>query len=386
MAHHDPSRVVNYGAYGVILSPALPNDPPYENDPHSMITKVFYRKEDYDALRKKEKRLAKILGVNEEGYRTQSYERTWRMRNLPERAQDLLAEQQNEEIKNDQSMYAVRMLHLGSSVSSLRASPDALDRFRTCSISSLIKAIQKSYRTLASLARHHSLPGDIHPGNVLVYMAPPYVDFSLIDYDRFSTYQEFKQEYQAGRRDLYGGPEIYSLLPEELRTDPWILRAYQGRFLNNRYVEAHYPAGQWDRLLREAAEGHGDKPIPLSTQDSFLLSGVLLDLLYRAFPPSSSILSPQEDKSLRATVEVLEEGFRITDRIGPDEMVSRLQRIGDRTNKEENTRSDQPNQPTRKNQTTRNKNQNRCTVSGGRMRRNKRHSSKTRIISRKGRR
>lgn len=171
MANHESSRVVNYGAFGIVLSPALPNDPPYENDPHSMITKVFYHKEDYDALRKKKKRLAKILGVNEEGYRFQPYERTWQRRNLPSRAQELLSE----EVENDEKtpFYGVRMLHMGTSVATLRVSPEGLASLRTCSMDAIVTAVQKVYRTLRALAQHHTLHGDIHAGNILVYLAPP---------------------------------------------------------------------------------------------------------------------------------------------------------------------------------------------------------------------
>lgn len=400
MADHNSSRVVNYGAYGLILSPALPNDPPYENDPHSMITKVFYRKEDYDALRQKERRLAKILGVKEEGYRFQPYERTFRTRNLPSKAQEILADEADEadeaDANQNQSFSAVRMLHLGTSVSALKGSPEGLEKLRSCSTVSLVAAIQKVYQTLASLAQHRTLHGDVHSGNVLFYLAPPYCDLSLIDYDRFSTYDEFRKEYEQGRRDIYGGPEIYSLLPEGLREDPWILRSYLGRFLNHRYVDRHYPKGEWAKRVQEVMTSHGDKPVSLHTADSFLLSSILLDLLYRVYPflesnassSSSSSLPPQEERALRDMVDVLEEGFRLTGRIGPDEIVTQLQRIKNRLegkNQEEQKQKNQENkkacQKSKKNQENKG-----CAVMGGAKRRRTQKRSKRRIISRKGRR
>jgi len=400
MADHNSSRVVNYGAYGLILSPALPNDPPYENDPHSMITKVFYRKEDYDALRQKEKRLAKILGVKEEGYRFQPYERTFRTRNLPSKAQEILANETDvNQNQQNHTFSAVRMLHLGTSVSALKGSPEALEKLRSCSTVSLVAAIQKVYQTLAALAQHRTLHGDVHPGNVLFYLAPPYCDLSLIDYDRFSTYDEFRKEYQQGRRDIYGGPEVYSLLPEGLREDSWILRSYLGRFLHHRYVDRHYPKGEWAKQVQEAMTSHSNKPVSLHTVDSFLLSSILLDLLYRVYPflesdaspASPASLPPQEERALRDMVGVLEEGFRLTGRIGPEEIVTRLQRIKNRLegkNQEEQKNQTQENKQGMNQKQGKNQENKGCAVMGGAKRRQSRKQkrSKRRIISRKGRR
>lgn len=181
-----------------------------------------------------------------------------------------------------------------------------------------------------------------------------------------------------------------SLISEAQRDDPWILRAYLGRFLNNRYVDRIYPSGELDRRIREVATAHGDKPIPFHTVDSFLLSPILLDLLYRVYPfledsldSAPSSLSSQERQALRDMVEVLEEGFRFSPlRIGPEEIVTRLQRILCRLKGEPNHNRRQKNQE-------KNQEKNRCVVSGGRTRRKnktKRRTTKTRIISRKGRR
>lgn len=405
-------RVLNLGTYGVVLSPALQNEPPYENDPLGQITKVFYHKKDYDILLKKRKKLAKILGTDNEGYRFETYEREWLGRNFPPKAYRLLSEAANE--NRDHSFtrfYPIRMTHLGTSIQTLRKGELA-----RCDVAHLLAAIKKIFHVLGKLAEHHTLHGDIHNGNLLVYMAPPFCDISLIDYDLFETYDEMKKAYADGRNRMYGPPESYFLLEPHLRPplsvnrisnhnenkennenkeDDHPLQVYFARFYNNEYIQTLYPDIQTlEDQIRQAILAHGDKPIHYSQMDSFLASAVFLHLLYRTYPflkrqgnqprQNSTSLSPQEEQAIQDTVEVLIQGFSFSSarRLGPDDIVARLQRILSRLRGQKTPPSLTPSSPSLTPSCPKNKNKNGCILSGGTRKRAKKMKKTRRVKQR----
>ena len=160
-----------------------------------------------------------------------------------------------------------------------------------------------------------------------------------------------------------------------------MLDAYCNRLYTNDYVRAHYPEIKtFKTQIKRAILAHGGKSVHYSQMDSFLASAVFLHHLYLTYPflkrqnnqPSGS-LSPQEEKAIRDTVEILEQGFSFSaaGRLGPDEIVTRLQRILSRLD-------GQKTPPSASNSCTKNKNKNRCSVSGGTRKRSKR--TKTRRI------
>lgn len=385
------SRVIDLGAYGVAMSPALQNEPPYENDPRSLVTKIFYRKKDYDALREKKKRLSKILGTTEEGYTFQTYERQFRGRNLPPKVYRLLSNELslNEHGNRphnytDTVFYPIRMSHLGIAVSSLKGK-----ELLACDVLHVLTSIKKIYKTLATLAKHRTIHGDIHGGNILVYIEPPFCDMSLIDYDGFESYDEIKTAYHEGRDFMYGPPETYLLIQPHLRPplqtnqtnqknqeekENGIIHAYASRFYYNDYVRMNYPTIQdMEKRLLDAIQAHGEKAIPFHHMDSFLLAPVLLGLLYRTYPflkGDYSNVQPTEEKAIRKTKDILEQGFSFSSshRLGPEETVQRLEHIICRL-KNRNTDSDTNTHTKTKRNTE--KNRNGCTVSGGSRRRNK---------------
>ena len=366
MASTTPS-VIDLGGFGVVLSPALQNEPPYDNDPRSYITKIFYHKKDYDDILKKRKRLSAILGVNEEGYQFQTYEREWRGRNFPKRALRLITNQlsvnqpDNEDVNvTNEIFYPIRMLHLGKSLGDV-----PVNELRSCDVKSILAAIMKVYQTLRQLARHHSIHGDVHRGNVLVYLAPPFCDMSVIDYDRFQSYDEMKKSYKEGRTDMYGAPESYYLIQPHLRSyeekenDP--IKAYVSRFHRNEYVQTIYPTIQeFEQRVRQAIQSHGDKPIPFHHMDSFLMSAILLDLLYRTYPfLKGNLNASSEETAIRKAKDILEQGFNLQSlhRLGPEEIVKQLQQVIHRL---EPSLLEQPkNQTDRNGNRTRNNNRNR---------------------------
>ena len=423
---------IDLGGYGVVVYPALPNDPPYENDPHSYVTKIFYRKKDYDDLRKKKKRLAKILGKNE-GYQFLTYEREWLGRNLPPKVYQLLKEELNEsneanESKNrrDHRFYPIRMLHLGSTLQAIRASPQQTMNAQSCSAEHVLAAILHVCETVAALAAHHTAHGDIHAENLLIYLAPPFCDMTLIDYDLFETHEEVKSAYQEGRNYLYGPPEVYTLLTPSVQADPNLLRFYCARLYRNQWLHRRYPRLQdFQSAVEAAIQEHGDRPVSLHEMDSFPLSLLLLDILTTLYPSLLEHSHPM--RALHDATDILEQGASLSsaNRLGPDELVKQLRRIlarlkgtgknQENQTKKNQTRKNQENQTrenqtkknqtkknqenqTRKNQTKKNqenqtrKNQTKknqenqtrknCVISGGK-RRQRKGTSKTTNISRR---
>lgn len=376
-------KVINTGAYGMVLSPALQNEPPYENDPQGLITKVFYRKQDYDIILQKQEKLANILGKMNDGYRFEIYEREWQGRNFPPRAQRLLKEAINENgdvpYNSSTRFYPIRMPHLGTSLQSIRG-----EELASCQVSDLLTAIKKIYQVLGKLAEHRTLHGDIHSGNILVYQAGSFCDMFLIDYDLFETYDEHKKAYAEGRNYLYGPPESYYLLEPHLRPPVSVsnhqdenkeeinmLDAYVTKIYNNDYVRAHYPEIEtFKTQIKRAILAHGGKSVHYSQMDSFLASAIFLHLLYLTYPflkqrnnqPSGS-LSPQEEKAIRDTVEILAQGFSFSSagRLGPDEIVTRLQRVLSRLHGQKTP----PPSASNSCSTNKSKKKKNCIVSGG---------------------
>lgn len=394
MAHTNHHQV-DLGGYGVVIHPALPNDPPYENDPQSYVTKIFYHKKDYNDLRRKKKRLAKILGKNE-GYQFLTYERKWLGRNLPPRVFRLLEEELNESNTNlrNTRFYPIRMLHLGHTLQAIRASPEQMMNAQACSVKHLLVALLHVCETVATLAAHQAVHGDIHAENLLIYLAPPFCDMTLIDYDLFETHEEVKNAYQEGRNYLYGPPEIAHLVTPSVQADPTLLRFYCARLYRSTWLHRQYPRLQdLQHAVEVAIQEHGDRPVSLDQMDSFPLSLLLLDVITTFYPllldPVS--VSDPDMKALRDTMAVLERGALLSsaNRMGPDELVKEIRRILARiTPSSEENQKNQENQ-TRKNQTRKNqenqtRKNNHCVVSGGKQKRAKR-PNKTMNISRRDR-
>lgn len=349
MTSSSNSRILNTGSFGVVLSPALQNDPPYNNDPHSYVTKIFYNKEDYNDIRKKRKKLTKILGRNNEGYQFQPYEKVWKGKNLPKNAYELLTNSLNNSDKSinsakNRTFYPIRMLHLGHSIQSVKISPELTSQFRQCEINHVISSIKKLFETLTKLSIHHTIHGDIHSQNILIYMAGTFCEMNLIDYDLFESYDELKDAYQVKGRDyIYGPPEVYHLvlphkrnISEEKNQEESVIRQYVARMTGSLHFQKTYSSQKvLEEQVRKAIDHHGNALIHYNHIDSFMLCSVLLDLLYYMYPfllnknTNSSIWSEQDKEDLNKVKTILESGVTLYSqrRKGPSDIQKDIQRI-----------------------------------------------------------
>ncbi len=327
-SNHKESKVLDLGGYGVVVYPALENNVENNNEafhPENYITKVFYRKEDYDDMLKKRSILRKILGRQNEGSQFETYQKEWRGRNLPKNVLRKLSNERSinfdqKEDNNDSNtvFYPIRMKHLGHSYTYIRSHPGLLQEIRQCSIDSLIKAIRGVFQIISKLSEKGYLHGDIHAQNLMIYHAGTFCEFYLIDYDLFESFADAKKRYET-RSILYGAPESYHLLPPSLPKEDRLehLESYATRlFYHNDYLKHIYGSSDdfKQRLLSVIDANMNHSTISLATFDSFLLCLLMLDLLYRLYPslflktdlPSG--LSEQDMDRLRRVRVELESG------------------------------------------------------------------------------
>jgi|LauGreDrversion4_2_1035121.scaffolds.fasta_scaffold56683_3 serine/threonine protein kinase len=327
-SNHEESKVLDLGGYGVVVYPALENDPVNSNNesfhPRDYITKVFYRKEDYDDVLKKRSMLRKILGRQNEGSQFETYHKEWRGKNLPKNVLKKLSNErsidsdQKENQNNSHTVfYPIRMKHLGHSYGYIRSHSGLLQEIRQCSIDYLVKGIRGLFQTVSKLSEKGYVHGDIHAHNIMIYHAGNFCEFYLIDYDLFESFSDAKKRYET-QSILYGAPESYHLLlssTQENKTEP--LHFYANRlFHHNEYLKHVYGTLEEfkKRLMEVIDKNTNQSTVSLATFDSFLLCLVLLDLLYRLYPflfthhPSSDHLSEGDIKRLRRVQTELESG------------------------------------------------------------------------------
>jgi exonuclease VII small subunit len=398
-ANHKESNVLDLGGYGVVIYPALENEDSNNEEPFypkNYITKVFYRKEDYDDLLRKKKTLRKILGKTNEGSQFETYKKEWHGRNLPKNALKKIYNEislnSNQPVPIHQyenvQFYPIRMKHLGKSYGSLRHDKKTIQELRECSIEYLIKSMQGVFHILSKLSEKGYLHGDIHSENVMIYHAGNFCEFYVIDYDLLRSFSDLKKMYTSNY-PLYGAPECYHLLSTAIQSNKEndLLGNYIFKvFLHNEYLKHLYGSLQsFEERVRQTLHSHANQSsVSVETFDSFLLCLLMLDLLFRLYPflftNNQSTVSEAEEKRLHDVKDILEEGSTLIakGRKTPTQIKEKLDQIlrGNQTVKVNH--KNKVNNTVKVNQKNKNKNS-ACSIMGGCYpRRQKRKTNKRR--------
>lgn len=191
------------GAFGLVVQPALPNGATTypKND---FVTKVIYRKSTFNKTLKNYDRIANIMGNN--SYKAYPHQPR-HYKNLPPNVQNMLRKERPLNYSNP--VYAVRMPHLGVSLTDVLRRPNEIASVRQTPFVQILGSITKCIGQLARLQKKRMLHGDIRLPNVLWNKKTGGIH--IIDFDWLYPYEEFDKRYRN-----INGYGFYSNPPETL--------------------------------------------------------------------------------------------------------------------------------------------------------------------------
>ncbi len=199
--------ILGSGTYGFVVKPAIPNKINDKNVKFpNNVTKIFYRKKNYNDLMKKTQKIKNVIG-NNKGQRINSYKKQVTARNLSYDAYDELVKHNLYATRN-KNLYAVHMPNLGLDVVSVL--DNEYIKLHKFSFSHILQQIHKLFSQTYNLYKNQYIHADIRETNVMVNVNTG--DFTIIDFDWFDSFDGFYNRY----RNNFG---FYNNPPECLLID-----------------------------------------------------------------------------------------------------------------------------------------------------------------------
>lgn len=280
------------GGYGLILSPALPNnmDGTLTEFPEN-ITKLFFHPRYYEKALVKYAEGAKIMGANA-GHRFSTYKKKYTGANLPE------ALRTKYKITPDAPLYPIRMPNLGKDIFKMDPLISAL---RKVPIPVILQQILKVLGQVHRLRLSNYVHGDIRDYNIMV---KPDGVITIIDFDWLYPKDEFFRAYSASLGFYYNPPESLVFesalrrLDDDLNSVRWVdhnLTHYPHVFsalgLDRTKIYRKITATIFSTKDEIGRLGHRSVsesfvPILFPFFDSYGLSFALLEFLTKVYGPS----------------------------------------------------------------------------------------------------
>jgi len=250
-------KILGTGTFGAVFTPALNNinNNITKRNRNKYVTKIFFNKTAYNNLQTRRNKISKIM-KSHKGSLFEPYQRNIILGQLNNKIKNtitntikteiinkkleeklieldenkidenekerLLNEYGNKlnieiEIPNNTQLYGIRMPILGKSF-------DSLDRAfvnnicNKCSILNILSECNKLFKITEYLAENGYIHGDLESRNILLSIDHNKCELSIIDYDRFDTFDEYIRKYvealEEGSFFPYGPPESTILVKD----------------------------------------------------------------------------------------------------------------------------------------------------------------------------
>jgi serine/threonine protein kinase len=172
------------GGYGFVISPALQNNinGVATNFPDN-VTKIFYRKDDYDKVINKIPKLTELFGFNE-GHRMNPYKRSYNASILDPSIRSTY------HLSESDPLYLIRMPNLGKNLSNVSTYVESVRRIN---IINIIYQIQKLINQVYNLSLAGYIHGDIRQENIM--FNPKNGILTIIDFDLMYPLKRFDEKF-----------------------------------------------------------------------------------------------------------------------------------------------------------------------------------------------
>jgi hypothetical protein len=342
------SKVLGTGSFGVVVHPSLKNKNNNKSgiNRKKYITKFFYRKENYNKLQTKKKNIEKGMG-NHEGSYYNGYERKFIFGDLDERIRNKIQNEYEASLNNDNNedkkieipynkeLYAIRMPYLGKSIDKI--SRDDIINIKKCSIYNILSECNKLFNITAKLAKEGYIHGDMESRNILISIRDNNCKFYIIDYDRFNTYDKYKEEYKKELEQniylLYGPPESIILLMDKdnhLETIDNRIGWYAWQRIYYYHNRPYKTKEEFIPIIKGLVDKfrENNKKVKLKYFDNFILGLNLLDFFRKVYDIDK--IRCEESNEIKALCEFRDEvlypmtSLDVENRIDPDEVLKRM--------------------------------------------------------------
>lgn len=300
------------GGYGFVISPALQNNinGVATNFPNN-VTKIFYKKDDYDKIIYKIPKLTELFGFDE-GHRMNPYKRYYNASILDPSIRS------NYNLRESDPLYLIRMPNLGKDLSKVSIYVDSV---RHVNIMNIIYQIQKLINQVYNLSLVGYIHGDIRQANIM--FNPKNGVLTIIDFDLMYPLKRFDEKYFANYGFFSHPPEsviiFNKIYPRFRKTiDDYAYHNFKsfGNYykalgiekwsdLANKINEVNvYNENYMDEIFKPSNPGYNPRKIApqlmLPSLDGYGLSLTLLEFLTVVYGPECTGLDRSEE-----SVEIL---------------------------------------------------------------------------------